>query len=85
MSAFANIFTVPPKGLRASHQHYRPANGELCLYSGPNMDDDDGYVFMEIFVRWSDDVFVLTQKDGCWPNINKWDHCIFKPLLEATS
>ena len=59
---------------------YRPEVGEICLISEPHCDDEDGYVYGEFEVLWKDDDFLLYRKEGCWPNIAKWDHVIAKPL-----
>lgn len=66
--------------MKGKGHKYRPRVGERCLISGPNCDDDDGYVFGEFEVLWKDDVFLLYGKDGCWPNLSKWDLVIAKPL-----
>ena len=66
--------------MKGANSTYRPKAGTRCLFSGPNMDDDNGYVFMEVEIMWEDGEFVVTQKDGCWPSVHKWDLVIAKPL-----
>lgn len=43
------MLTAKPKGLRVEPK-YLPAVGEVCLASGPNCDDDSGYVWGEVMV-----------------------------------
>lgn len=59
---------------------YRPESGTVCLVSGPNCDNEDGYTYMEMTILWCNETFVLYGKDGCWPNLNKWDHILCQPL-----
>lgn len=66
--------------MKGESSTFRPDVGERCLMSGPNMDDDDGYIFHETEVLWKDDKFVLYGNKGMWPILNKWDHIIAKPL-----
>jgi len=66
--------------MKGSNSTYRPEAGTTCLISPPHCDDDSGYVFGEYDILWKDDLFVLYRKEGCWPNIEKWDHLIAKPL-----
>lgn len=61
-------------------QTYRPEAGTVCLFSGPHMDDENGYVYHECKILWRDDVFVVTQVRDCWPTIQKWDHVRAKPM-----
>ena len=65
------------KGLNSK---YRPEVGEACLISGPNCDNEDGYVFGEMELLWKDETFVLYGSPGCWPNLTKWELIIAKPL-----
>lgn len=53
---------------------YRPEAGTRCLFSAPHMDDENGYVYHEVAILWSDDVFVVTRLRDCWPTIHKWEH-----------
>lgn len=66
--------------MKGEHSTYRPEAGTRCLISGPNCDDENGYMFGEFEVIWGDDTFVLYGNDGFWPNLHKWDHVIAKPL-----
>ena len=81
MSSFLAMISAPPKGLRRLPP-YRPAAGARCLVSGPNCDDDSGYVFGETTILWSNDVFVLYGNEGFWPVLHKWEHCLFRPLSD---
>lgn len=78
MSAFLDMVTAGPKGLRGDG--WRPQTGTKCLISGPNMDDEKGYVYGEYEVLWQDETFVVYRTPGCWPVIYKWEHCLAKPL-----
>jgi hypothetical protein len=80
MSDFIDMLKSRGKG---EHIAYRPEAGTRCLVSGPNCDDDKGYVYSEFDILWRDDVFVLYGKPGYWPNIAKWDHVICKPMDAA--
>lgn len=82
MTTILELFTAMPKGLRVEPK-YIPAVGELCLASGPNCDNDSGYVYVEMTVLWLDDTFVLYRTNGCWPVLNKLEHVLFKPLEAA--
>lgn len=64
---------------------FRPEAGTVCLVSGPNCDNADGYTYLEMEILWRDDVFVVFRKPGCWPVVNKWDHVLCKPLSELTN
>jgi hypothetical protein len=79
MSTFLEMLTAKPKGLRVEPK-YIPQVGEQCLVSGPNEDNDSGYVYGETTVLWLDDTFVLYGKKGFWPVLNKLEHVLFKPL-----
>ena len=57
---------------------YRPEINEECLVSGPNCDDENGYVFSDMTLLWKDDTFGVFRKDGRWPVVYKWDHIICK-------
>lgn len=59
---------------------YRPKAGTACMMSGPNCDNLDGYVFLEVEILWEDETFVLYRKSGCWPCLNKWDHVLAEPI-----
>jgi len=65
------------KGLNSK---YRPDVGETCLISPPHSDDENGYVFQEYKILWKSEVFVLYGVANCYPNLDKWDHVICKPL-----
>ena len=71
------------KGFRLSPQ-CRPDVGEACEVSGPNSDDDEGYVFAGTKLLWADDTFCLYGNVGFYPVLNKWEHVIFRPLTSAT-
>lgn len=71
------VFSSLSKG---SHSTYRPDAGTRCLLSGPNEDDNTGYVFHETTILWRNDTFVLYGIEGYWPVLNKWDHVRVKPL-----
>ena len=58
---------------------YRPDVGTTCLISGPNHDNETGYVFSEMEILWRDDTFVVCRIPGCWPVVWKWDHICCKP------
>lgn len=62
---------------------YRPVSGEKCLISPPHADDENGYTYGEYEVLWTDAIFILYRKDGCWPAVNKWEHIRTKPLALA--
>lgn len=68
---------------KGANRTYRPKIGERCLVSPPNCDDDNGYVFQEYNILWSNDIFVLYGNDGYYPNMDKWEHIIAKPLSAA--
>jgi hypothetical protein len=80
MVDLVKLFSLEGKGSKST---YRPGAGTTCLISPPNCDDDNGYVFGEYEILWSDDTFVVYRIPGCWPNVNKWDHVIAKPLKEV--
>lgn len=77
MSTFLDMVTAKPKGLRVEPK-YLPEIGEVCLASGPNEDDDSGYVWGEVTLHWRDDVFCLYGVPGCWPVLHKLEHVLFK-------
>ena len=77
MSAFLDMIQSRGKGANST---YRPEAGTLCLVSGPNCDDYDGYTFGQMDILWRDDIFVLYRTEGCWPVLNKWDHVLCKPI-----
>lgn len=66
--------------MKGSNSTYRPEPGIVCLISPPNSDDDSGYTFGEFEVLWTDNLFIVYRKPGCWPNVDKWDHVICKTL-----
>lgn len=78
MSQFLDVVTWRGKGASSD---YRPPAGTTCLVSGPHCDDSEGYVFTEMTILWCNEIFVLYGKDGCWPNLHKWDHVLCKPLV----
>ncbi len=82
MSAFMAMLTSPVKGLRRLPP-YRPAVGTQCEVSGPNCDNDEGYTWSDTTVLWSDDTFVLYGRQGYWPVLNKWEHCLFRSAAIA--
>ena len=53
---------------------YFPTAGETCLFSGPNCDDENGFVYILVEVLWTDETFIITRIPGCWPGVNKWEH-----------
>lgn len=59
---------------------YRPDAGTVCLVSGPNQDNEDGYTYGETTILWRNDTFVLYGNPGYWPVLNKWDHILAKPV-----
>lgn len=59
---------------------YRPPAGTVCQISGPHCDDDSGYLYDDFTILWQDDTFVLYGKPQCYPNLQKWDHVICRPL-----
>jgi len=65
--------------MKGKNSTYRPDVGERCLISGPNMDDEDGYVFYETEILWKNETFVLHGNPGRWPNLNMWQQIIAKP------
>lgn len=65
---------------KGTHSTYRPSAGTICLISPPNSDDDKGYVFQEYEILWKDKTFVLYRQKNCWPNLEKWEHILAKPL-----
>lgn len=65
---------------KGSNSTYRPDAGTVCLVSGPNCDNEEGYTFIEATILWRNDIFVLYGRDGCWPNLSKWELIIAKPL-----
>ena len=82
MVDLVKLFSSEGKGSKST---YRPEAGVRCLLSGPNEDDDSGYVFGETTILWRDDTFVLYGTPGYWPVLHKWDHVIAKPLGTAVS
>ncbi|MBY3162077.1 hypothetical protein HFO65_15695 [Rhizobium laguerreae] len=79
MGQFMDMLTAKPKGLRVEPK-YLPEVGTRCLVSGPNCDDDNGYVWSETTVLWINHIFVLYGSEGYWPNLEKLEHVLFKPL-----
>ncbi|MDY6893916.1 MAG: hypothetical protein SVO01_00635 [Thermotogota bacterium] len=62
---------------------YKPKMGERCLISPPNCDGPDGDEYFEFNILWTDEKFVLYGNEGCWPNLNKWEHIKFKELVHG--
>jgi hypothetical protein len=83
MGVFMDMLTAKPKGLRVEPKYF-PKVGEVCLVSGPNEDNDQGYVWGETTLLWSNDIFVLYGRDGFWPVLHKWEHVLFKPRENTT-
>lgn len=66
--------------MKGANSAYRPETGTVCLISPPNSDDGYGnYTFGEFEVLWTDELFILYRKPGCWPRVDKWVHVICKP------
>lgn len=82
MSAFLEMLTAKPKGLRVEPKYF-PAVGDVCLVSGPNCDDENGYTWDETTLLWCNPIFVLYGKEGFWPALHKWEHVLFKPRLAS--
>jgi hypothetical protein len=80
MGKFLDMINSRGKG---ANSEYRPDAEVVCMVSGPNCDDDNGFVFTEMTILWRNDVFVLYGTDGCWPNLNRWEHVICRPLKAA--
>lgn len=59
---------------------YRPTPGAVCEISGPNCDNDQGYVYQQGEVLWTDATFIVWRVPGCWPIVNKWEHIRSRPL-----
>ena len=72
------LFSNEGKGSRST---YRPAAGTVCEVSGPNCDDDSGYVFGKYEILWGNEIFVLYGAPNCWPNLHKWEHVICRPIV----
>jgi len=66
------------KGRRRDPKYF-PAAGEICLFSGPNCDDANGYTWIEVEVLWTDELFVVTRHKDCWPEITKHELALFEP------
>lgn len=62
---------------------FRPEIGTTCLVSGPNCDDENGYVFSPMEILWKDDSFLVCRTPGCWPCVYKWEHIRCKPLNQT--
>lgn len=76
------MLAAPVKGLRRLPP-YRPVVGTHCEVSGPNCDNDDGYTWSEVDILWSDETFVLYGRQGFWPTLHKWEHCLFREPVIA--
>ncbi len=59
--------------------NYIPKAGEKCLISGPNCDDENGYVYGLFEVLWINGTFILYGNKGFWPNLNKIEHISIRP------
>jgi hypothetical protein len=69
--------------MKGMNSFFRPEAGTRCLVSGPNCDNDDGYIFTEFDILWRNDTFVLYGNTNCYPNLNRWEQVIAKPLPSA--
>ncbi len=65
--------------------NYQGATGELVLISGPNCDNEQGYVYGEYTILWQDENFILYGSEGNWPNLNKKDHVSIKKRITKES
>lgn len=65
--------------MKGQDSQYRPPAGTTCLISGPNC-DEHGYTYEEYTILWQDATFVLYGTPGCCPNLERWDHILYKPL-----
>lgn len=63
--------------------NYEGSINELVLISGPNCDNEQGYVYGEYTILWQDDIFILYGNEGKWPNLNKKEHVKIKKLHGA--
>jgi hypothetical protein len=79
MGAFVDMISSKGKGANST---FRPEAGTVCLVSGPNCDDENGFVFSEMTILWRNDIFVLYGNEGFYPNLNRWDHVICKKKPE---
>jgi len=57
---------------------YKPKIGEIVLISGPNCDNETGYVYGKYEVLFINDKFILYGNDGHWPNLHKLEHVHIK-------
>lgn len=64
--------------------NYIPTIGERVLISGPNCDNENGYVFSEFSVLWINDKFILYGNDNMWPNLQKLEHVKIKQLMSLS-
>jgi hypothetical protein len=60
--------------------NYEGSTNEVVLISGPNCDNEQGYVYGEYKILWQDDIFILYGSEGNWPNLNKKEHVKIKKL-----
>jgi len=81
MSTFIEMLSYR-KGDGSSH---RPKAGDMCMYSGPNCDNDEGYTYVVVEVLWTDSLFIVTRVPGCWPTVAKWEHVRTKPIDDVES
>jgi hypothetical protein len=61
--------------------NYEGSTNELVLISGPNCDNEQGYVYGEYTILWQNDIFILYGAENCWPNLNKKEHVKIKRLI----
>lgn len=80
MSTVMGIFSGRMKG---DGCEYRPSAGSVALISGPNCDDENGYLYLEAEILWVDDLFIVYRRPGYWPIVNKWCHIRVKPVGET--
>ncbi len=78
MATFLDVVKSSGKG---ADSKYRPPAGTTCEISGPNQDDDSGYRYIAATVCWVDENFIVWQVQDCWPNVNKWEHVLCRPLV----
>lgn len=65
--------------------NYKGETGELVLISGPNCDNEQGYVYGEYTILWQDKNFILYGSEGNWPNLNKKEHVSIKKRITKDS
>ena len=57
---------------------YTPSVGERVFISGPNHDNDEGYIYGLVEVYWMNDTFILYGNEGYHPNLHKIEHVHIK-------